>query len=54
MERVKNMTKKLMEERQKAEDRISELEQEIEDMKLKLEEVGSFLKMCYCYLLVLL
>lgn len=40
MERVKNMTKKLMEERHKAEDRIADLEKQCEEMKLKLEEVN--------------
>ena len=33
------MTKKLMEEKQKADSRIAEVEQDIEAMKLKLEEV---------------
>lgn len=39
MERVKNMTKKLMEEKHKADERITELEGMVEEMKLKIEGV---------------
>ena len=40
MERVKNMTKKLMEQTREAKERIEALEKTAEEMKLKLEEVS--------------
>ena len=39
MERVKTITKKLLEETQKADERALDLNQQLEDIKQKLEEV---------------
>ena len=39
MERVKTVTKKILEETQKADERVLDLTQQLEDIKLKLEEV---------------
>ena len=43
MDRVKNMMKKLIEQKDKANEKITELEGELEEMKLKLEEVRTIL-----------
>ena len=44
MERVKTMTKKLLEQKQKADERSAELEEQLQGMKMQMEEVRTLIQ----------